>query len=88
MTAAPNPHMIAALKLVGHDPEVALLKTQVWELQQRLEDLAAYVHAHVQTEPVADDPLPVAQVLAVHFGECDHGHLLRDSCPDCHRRTR
>jgi hypothetical protein len=52
-------------------------------LSQRLEDLAAFVHAHVQTEPITDDPPPVADVLAVTFGTCDHGRLLRDHCPDC-----
>ena len=87
MTRPPNPNMIAAMELFGDDPEVARLQVQVWELSQRVEDLAAYVHAHVQTEPEVDQPGPVADVLALHYGVCDHGRLLRDPCPDCQRRT-
>ena len=81
MTAAPNPHMIAALKLVGHDPEVALLKTQLWELSQRIDDLAALVHAHTQAQPAGDGYLD-------HFGKCEHGRLLLRPCPDCNRTNR
>ena len=89
MTTAkpPNPHMIELLTMSGDTPEIATIRTQLWELAQRVDDLAAFVAAHVPTEPIEDTPPPVADVLAVHFGECDHGRLLRDSCPDCQRRT-
>ena len=87
MNTEPNPKTVAYLKVLGYDPYIARLTAQVWELSQRLEDLAACVHAHVQTKP-ADDPLPVHQILAQAFGECDHGRLLLDACTDCHRTNR
>ena len=90
MTTAkpPNPHMIFFFFNDTATTEIYTIRTQLWELAQRVDDLAAFVAAHVPTEPLEDTPPPVADVLAVHFGECDHGQLLRDSCPDCHRRTR
>jgi hypothetical protein len=78
-----NPNARDAMIALGLNPEVVDLRARLWELQCRVDDLAAYVHAHVQTEPVTDDPPPVADVLAVTFGTCDHGRLLRDHCPDC-----
>lgn len=87
MNGPPNPHLIGAWKALGDPEEIARLKVQVYELSNRLEDLATFVYAHVQTEPITDDPPPVADVLAVHFGTCDHGQLLRDPCPYCQRRT-
>lgn len=69
------------------DPDLIRLQNRVWELAQRVEDLAAFVAVHVPTEPLTDQPRPVADVLATHYGVCDHGRLLRDPCPDCQRRT-
>jgi hypothetical protein len=83
-----NPNLIAAMEALGATPEMAQLRTQVWELSQRLEDLAAYVATHLRPEPVDEAPPPVAEVLAAHFGVCDHGRLLRDPCPDCRRRSQ
>lgn len=82
-----NPDVIANMAALGWEPDLLRVQTQVWELAQRVEDLAAYVHAHVQTEPEVDQPAPVADVLAIHYGVCDHGRILRDPCPDCQRRT-
>lgn len=83
----PNPKTVAYLKVLGYDPYIARLTAQVWELSQRLDDLTTYVRDLVQTQP-ADDPLPVHQILAQAFGECDHGRLHLDPCPDCNRTNR
>jgi hypothetical protein len=32
---------------VGTDPQIALIQAHIWELSQRLEDLAAFVAAHL-----------------------------------------
>ena len=61
--------------------EVALAKMQcaIWELQQRVDDLAALVHAHIEAQ-AANDPKPTP------FGACEHGRLLLRPCPECQRR--
>ena len=62
------------------------MSNRIAQLEMRLEDVAAMVAFLMP--PVEDQPPPVDQVLAIHYGLCDHGRLLRDPCPDCQARTR
>lgn len=82
-----NPHMIAALEAFGATPEMAQLRTQVWELSQRVEDLAAIVAAHLQLDDTEDQPPPAAVALVEYYGACPHGRVLRFGCPECGTAT-